>query len=156
MTKMKYVVDKRELKIIQVPYDYIECSICSRWCPPDDYIDIDENGEKLKHQTRTNCSICYNLPHDEFTEAVYNSFDNTILAAGWDDKERHDIQNEYIDLRNIAIKMNMAITKKQIIADMMELLDHVPDDALIFDWPEIRLDKDVDPKSGYYVMEAKC
>ena len=55
-----YMVDKLNLKIIEVPENYYECSVCHEWLPESEFID-----EGAKGRTRTNCSACYNMGFDE-------------------------------------------------------------------------------------------
>jgi len=57
---MKKVFDIETLSMIEVPEDYIRCSICKKWKPPVEYC-----RNKDGKQTRTNCESCYMMDFDE-------------------------------------------------------------------------------------------
>lgn len=57
---MKKVFDLTTLTFIEVPEDYIRCSICEKWKPPVEYC-----RTKSGKQTRTNCESCYMMDFDE-------------------------------------------------------------------------------------------
>lgn len=57
---MKKVFDIETLSMIEVPEDYIRCSICKKWKAPVEYC-----RNKDGKQTRTNCESCYMMDFDE-------------------------------------------------------------------------------------------
>lgn len=52
---LKKVIDIDNIKIIDVPLDYIECSVCGRYHAPSDY-------SEFSVISRTNCYNCYISP----------------------------------------------------------------------------------------------
>jgi hypothetical protein len=58
---MKQVIDITTLSVIQVPVEYIECSVCGEFHSPESYRKLDEST-----QSRTNCEKCYSMPLEEF------------------------------------------------------------------------------------------
>jgi hypothetical protein len=55
---MQTVIDISSFEHIQVPDNYIECSVCGQYHAPESYR---KSGED--RMTRTNCETCYNLPY---------------------------------------------------------------------------------------------
>ncbi len=56
---MKTVI--QNAKRIEVPDNFIECTVCGVWCDPSEF-----RRENETHQSRTNCFACYNLDWDIF------------------------------------------------------------------------------------------
>jgi hypothetical protein len=56
----KKVIDINSKKIVDVPENHIECSVCGKWEDPSHY-----KKESESVQSRTNCTSCYNLPWDD-------------------------------------------------------------------------------------------
>ena len=57
---MRNVVDLNTFTIIEVPDDYIQCSVCSIWKDPVSYRNAGE-----ERQSRTNCDECRHMPYEE-------------------------------------------------------------------------------------------
>ena len=106
------------LEIVDVPEDYKCCSVCGEYKPVYDYKNND--GDIY----RTNCKSCYELPY------------NDMIAKKQAVKSMLDLpeNKKIVSLlyKKIYI-LNNAITKQEIIARMMEILEQtraLPDDAL--------------------------
>lgn len=61
--KTKRVMSVKTLDVVEVPEDYIKCSVCGSWEPPESYTER-EDGK----QTRTNCKSCYESPSNLWDE----------------------------------------------------------------------------------------
>ena len=89
---MKKVFDIETLSMIEVPEDYIRCSICKKWKPPVDYC-----RNKDGKQTRTNCESCYMMDFDEMKslesatkKILYSEKAQRILKEEFDKKEYYE------------------------------------------------------------------
>lgn len=113
---MKYVIDAISLKVIEVPDDYIECSVCHKWMPKVSYCD--------KHgvQVRTNCEECYHLKHEELVELQKKNRD--FINANWRSGKMHKLDKERSALRE-------SITKEELVAMFNEAMSKIPDGAKI-------------------------
>lgn len=113
---MKYVVDKINLKVIQVPDDYIECSVCHKWMPKSSY--CDEQGI----QVRTNCDECYHLGHEiMIAEQMKN---RVIIAANERCGKMHKLNKERAALSE-------SVTKEELVAMFNEVMSKIPAGAKI-------------------------
>lgn len=112
---MKYVVDQINLKVIQVPDDYIECATCHKWCPPEEF-----HNEGEAHQTRTNCRECYNMDLSE-------------MQAKKTETEKAIEENHYkiAVLKHECNAMPFAMTKEEVIKRFMEEMEKIPDGAMV-------------------------
>lgn len=112
---MKYVVDQINLKVIQVPDDYIECTVCHKWHPPEEFSNEDET-----YQTRTNCRECYNMDYSE-------------MQAKKTETEKVIKKNHYkiAILKHECYAMPFAMTKEEVIKRFMEEMKKIPDGALV-------------------------
>ena len=107
------------LEIIEVPDDYICCSVCGKWHEPSQYRDEDEN-----FQSRTNCTSCYNLPYEhmkklkEETKEFFKSY---------------EYKNKSRKLKNLIYVSNNISTKEELIQSALEYIERLkelPDDVL--------------------------
>ena len=112
---MKYVVDQINLKVIQVPNDYIECSVCHKWCPPEEF-----HNENETYQTRTNCRECYNMNRLEMQTKM------TEIKKAID--ENHC---KISILEHECNAMPFAMSKEEVIKRFMEEMEKIPDGALM-------------------------
>ena len=112
---MKYVVDSVNLKVIQVPDDYIECAVCHKWCPPEEF-----HNEGETYQTRTNCRECYNMDYSE-------------MQAKKVEIEKAIKENYYkiAKLKHECHAMSLAMPKEEVIKRFMEEMEKIPDGALV-------------------------
>jgi hypothetical protein len=62
----KEVMSIETCDIIEVPSDYIECSVCGSWEPPSSYTS-EEGGQR----SRTNCFSCYHTSSDLYSEMKF-------------------------------------------------------------------------------------
>ena len=113
---MKHVIDAINLKVIQVPNDYIECSVCHKWMPKSSY--CDEHGI----QTRTNCDECYHLKHEELVELQRKNRD--FISANWRSGKMRSLDRERAALSN-------SVTKEELVAMFNEAMSKIPDGAKI-------------------------
>ena len=60
---MRTVIDIKTFEHIQIPKNWIACSVCGEYHSPESYRKLDEI-----RQSRTNCTKCYNLPYEQFKE----------------------------------------------------------------------------------------
>ena len=89
---MKYVIDAIELKVIEVPDDYIECSVCHKWMPKSSY--CDEHGVRV----RTNCEECYHLKREDLVELQKRNRD--FVSANWHSGKMGKLSQECSALNN--------------------------------------------------------
>lgn len=113
---MKYVIDAVALKVIEVPDDYIECSVCHKWMPKTSY--CDERGI----QVRTNCEECYHLKHENLVELQKKYHD--FININWRNGKMDKLDMECRALRN-------SITKEELVAMFDEAMAKIPDGARI-------------------------
>lgn len=113
---MKYVVDSINLKVIQVPDDYIECSVCYKWMPKSSY--CIEHGV----QTRTNCDECYHLKHEVLIALQKKNRD--FVSANWRSSKMYKLDRERAALDN-------AVTKEELITMFNEAMSKIPAGAKI-------------------------
>lgn len=73
---MKKVFDIETMSMIEVPEDYIRCSICKKWKPPVEYC-----RNKDGKQTRTNCESCYMMDFDEM-KRLGNTTNKILQSEG--------------------------------------------------------------------------
>ena len=120
---MKYVVDRNTLTIIQVPDDYIECSMCYKWAAPAEF-----RKEGETHQSRTNCTACHDLGMNKFQARLK-----------WAEERKADLHNGALGLKFHALKstcdkLNKATPKEQFIKELVDFLNEsIPDGALVYD-----------------------
>lgn len=107
------------LTIVEVPDDYIRCTVCGKWYPIQAY-----NNENLNIQKRTNCKSCYELPFDDMkelkekTESLYQTIEFKILSSTF---------GKEIELRdNVLTKEELLKEAKAYLKKIKEL----PDDGL--------------------------
>ena len=112
---MKYVVDKINLKVIQVPDDYIECAVCHKWCPPEEF-----HNEGETYQTRGSCHECYFMPYAEM-QVKMADIEDAI-------KENH---YKIAKLWHECHAMPFAMSKEEVIKRFMEEMEKIPDGALV-------------------------
>lgn len=112
---MKYVVDSVNLKVIQVPDDYIECTVCHKWCPPEDF-----HNEGETCQTRTNCSECYFMDHSKM-----------LAKRAKIEKAIKENRYKIAVLKHECNAMPFAMTKEEVIKRFMEEMEKIPDGALV-------------------------
>lgn len=107
------------LEIIEVPDDYIRCSVCGKWHEPSQYRNDDEN-----FQSRTNCTSCHNLPYEhmkklkEETKEFFKSY---------------EYKNKSRKLNNLIYVSNNISTKEELIQSALEYIERLkvlPDDVL--------------------------
>lgn len=113
---MKHVIGLTESglpEVIQVPDDFIECSVSGEWHPPSSFRDANEN-----HQSRTNCEWTYRLSSTSManlkaaTEKAKNSVAyRTLLNQLKKDREA----------------LESSIPIQQMIDDLLELQKEFPD-----------------------------
>lgn len=113
---MKHVIDAINLKVIQVPDDYIECDVCHKWMPKSSY--CDEQGVQI----RTNCDKCYNMKYDEFVELRRKNRD--FISANWHSGKMHKLDRERAALSN-------SVTKEELVARFNEAMSKIPDGAKV-------------------------
>lgn len=119
---MKNVVDLNTFTftVIEVPDDYIQCSVCGVWKDPIAYRNTGE-----ERQSRTNCEVCYNMPYEEmkvlkeetnlvFRESLYQ----TVLRRAKELNRETQRQNE---------KFASSIPVQELI----EILQKLPADSRI-------------------------
>ena len=86
---MKEIIDIEKLIIIEVPKDYIECSICGKYFPKESYC---REGES--YLSRTNCSSCYHSKMDDMrnleeeVKKIKNSTKYKSVQTNWIKKKQ--------------------------------------------------------------------
>jgi len=113
---MKYVIDAIALKVIEVPDDYIECSVCHKWMPKASY--CDETGV----QVRTNCEECYHLKPEDMAELEKKN--RNFISSNWRSGKMDKLDLECRALRE-------SITKEELVAMFNEAMAKIPDGAKI-------------------------
>ena len=58
---MKTVIDIKTFNLINVPEQWIQCSVCGVYHSPAEYRKPDQD-----YQSRTNCTSCYEMPYEAF------------------------------------------------------------------------------------------
>lgn len=97
--KAMYVVDKLNLKIIEVPENYYECSVCHEWLPESEFMDEGAKGHSCSAEWYNGCR-----PH-----CIYVS--DTIEEAVAD----YNMQiQEAIDLREQQIRNYLNVMEKVV------------------------------------------
>ncbi len=135
---MSYKVESsgytKEIKIIEVPKDYYECTVCGEYHPAESFYSekkakylIEHFGYKVCTRTRTNCYKCYTHENmDEFGRCVVE-WKNT--------KEYQDIYNK---LFKQAVEINNTISllddknKGMTVIELINQLKQLPPTAKIF------------------------
>lgn len=110
------------LEIVEVPEDYIQCSVCGKFHPYDSYKKPEE-----KQRSRTNCKTCYEMPHVDMMDLKEKT--QTVLKS-------REYYNKSMKLRNELMVSSNAITKQELIEKAkayVESLNELPDDALFTD-----------------------
>ena len=116
-----WVVDRKNLQVINVPDNYRECSICLEWKPESDFMNEGEN-----FVSRTNCHDCYMLPHSEFLE-------KREKAAEY---KKSFIGNGKLRITMRALELERKIRKDGISKEDLKnwfdnILNSIPDNAII-------------------------
>lgn len=111
------------LSIVEVPDDYISCSICGKWHPIQAY-----NNDNLNIQTRTNCKSCYELPFDDMkelkgkTKSLYQTIEFKILSRTF---------GKEVELRD------SVLTKEELLKEAkayLKKIKELPDDGLFTEY----------------------
>ena len=105
----RYRVDAHDLKVVKVPENYRECSVCGHWLPPE------SNSEPCR---RTNCDACYTAPMEKF---------NKLRDKTNANKKR----KTYDNLCELADKLNSCQTKRALMEKITKALAAIPDDELV-------------------------
>ena len=113
---MKYVVDKINLKVIQIPDDYIECSVCHKWMPKSSY--CDEHGVQVKME----CYECDHLKHEDLVELEKKN--RNFISASRHSGKMHKLDRERAALSN-------SVTKEELVAMFNEAMSKIPNGARI-------------------------
>lgn len=116
-----FVIDRKNLKVIEVPDDYIECAVCLEWKPADDF-----KSEQSGEICRANCKSCFTLPFDEFQ-------DKRVEAANYLSKLKSDGS---LRMTMRALKTELRIRENGISKDKLrelfaDILNSIPDDAIV-------------------------
>jgi DNA repair exonuclease SbcCD ATPase subunit len=107
------------LEIIDVPEDYIRCSVCGKYHPIESF-----NNDNSKKTTRRNCFDCYSLPFDDMiklknqTDELYKTNDYGQLSITV--SKENEIRNG-------------TLTKNEMIEEIQKSLEEIknlPDDVL--------------------------
>ncbi len=116
-----WVVDRKNLKVIEVPDDYRECSICFAWKPLSDF-----KNEGEEHISRTNCHDCFMLPMAEFTAKRQEAeeYREFLRKTG---KMRMVIRSLEVEK---SIRKN-GVSKDKVREWFEDLLERIPDDAVV-------------------------
>lgn len=117
--KLVYRVDRINLKLVQVPEDALECSVCGHWKPCAEF--CDDEGRMI----RTNCESCYNMPLNEF-RALSGRTKTQISAKRY---EIHKLEDE-------CSMYNSVVTKAEFIKKIVDGLAGLNDDDLIYPYTE--------------------
>ena len=112
--KTKRVMSVKTLDVVEVPEDYIQCSICGSWEPPESYTER-EDGK----QTRTNCKSCYISPSDLWGE----------LKKKRQEAERSEkyLSNKRFEQERIAYFSNSIS-----VQEMVQALQKLPENARLY------------------------
>ena len=113
---MKHVIDAINLKVVEVPNEYIECSVCHKWMPKSSY--CDEHGV----QTRTNCDECYNMKHKDLVELQRKN--REFISANWRCGKMHNLDRERAALSN-------SVTKEEFVTMFNEAMTKIPAGAKV-------------------------
>jgi len=107
------------LEIVEVPEDYIRCSVCGKYHPIESY-----NNNNSKSITRRNCFDCYSLPFDDMMK-IKTETDKLYKT------------NDYVRLSTAVSKENTVrngtISKNEMIEEIQKFLEEIknlPDDIL--------------------------
>lgn len=116
-----WVIDRKNLTVIEVPEDYMECSVCLEWRPMEDFMDKGKG-----HVCRTNCKDCYYLPYEEFLKKRQETADylSSLRASG--------------KLRMVMRSLNLerdirrsGVSKDEVRKMFEEILSAIPEDAIV-------------------------
>ena len=104
---MKTVIDIKTMTLIQVPDQWIQCSVCGEYHSPAAYRKPDQ-----EKQSRTNCTSCYEMQWNDMKALEQQTFD---IMKSW----------AYTNVRNklkmvIAYKRN-SISVEYMIAELQKL-----------------------------------
>jgi len=113
---LKYVIDAIALKVVEVPDDYVECSVCHKWLPKSSY--CDEHGVLA----RTNCEECCRMEHEELVELEKKTRD--FISANWRSGKMDRLDMECRALRE-------SITKEELVSMFNEAMAKIPDGAKV-------------------------
>lgn len=104
---MKKVIDLISVSIVEVPDNYIKCSICEGYYPPEDF----RKPEQTK-QTRTNCTECYEIDSKEWEkiEARVKAVKNSLAYK----KLEYDMNTE-------ALYFGNSISVAELIESLQQL-----------------------------------
>lgn len=111
---MKTVFDLHSISMIEVPYDYKECSVCGKWCEGDSFKKEDEEA-----QSRSNCRDCYMMPWEDMKKLKIMTLEKYKSAA-----VRNFLSRE-IEKRNF---FHNSIS----VQEMIEALQSLPKDARLY------------------------
>lgn len=111
---MKKVFDIETMSFVEVPDNYIKCSICKKWKAPVEYC-----RNKDGKQTRTNCESCYMMDFDEMKSL--GSATDKILNSEWVRRIRREESDkkEYYE-NSVPVEM------------MIEYLQSLPKNSRLF------------------------
>lgn len=113
---MKYVIDEFNLKVIEVPDDYIKCIVCHKWMPKSSY--LDEHDGRM----RSTCKNCYPLKFEDMVELQKRNRDS--ISANLRSGKMNKLSRELGALRN-------SMTKEEYIARFNEAMAKIPDGARV-------------------------
>ena len=112
-------------EIIDVPDNYIRCSVCGKYEPIESFI---KEGDTF--QSRTNCITCYSLPFKDMQElkesvkALYNTLEYKRLSR---------------DLSEHLYLLNNSYSKDEVISNLLAQIDKIKKDEnelFLFNTPD--------------------
>lgn len=92
--------DKMDTVLLEVPHDYIRCSVCGSWEPQDSF-----RKEGEERQSRTNCKVCYEMDYEKMleTKEAYQKF--IKLPKHYNKAHKllrtHELNNQYNSLFSV-------------------------------------------------------
>ena len=116
-----WVIDRKNLKVIEVPEDYMECAVCLEWRPKEDFMDEGKN-----YVCRANCKDCYHLPQEEFKKKVLETA-NYLESLRTNGKLR-------MIMRSLDLERNIrrnGVSKDEVRKMFDEILSAIPEDAVV-------------------------
>ena len=116
-----WVIDRKNLKVIEVPEDYMECAVCLEWKPKEDFMD-----EGKSYVCRANCEDCYHLPREEFQKKVHETADHL-------ESLRTNVKLR-MTMRGLDLERNIrknGVSKDEVRKMFDEILSDIPEDAVV-------------------------
>ena len=116
-----WVIDRKNLKVIEVPDNYRECSVCLEWKPREDFMD-----ESKSHVCKTNCSDCHHMLEEEFLKKAQETSDH-LDSLRTNGKLR-------MTMRALELERNIrrnGVTKDEVRKMFEEILSAIPEDAIV-------------------------